>query len=158
IGKEFAEPILFAAAALPEGEVRAALAALKAHEFVFEQALYPVIEYAFKHPLTQEVALGSQLHERRRRTHATVAQAIETAHAQNRAEQAALLAHHWEEAGEALAAARWHRRAGEWLWMRDIPRAFEHFARVRTLTAALLDEPEGREHGLRARMMLLQAS
>src|SRR4029077_4688348 len=45
-----------------------------------------------------------------------------------------------------------------WLWMRDVPRAFEHFARVRALTAALLDEPEGREHGLRARMTLLQAS
>jgi class 3 adenylate cyclase/tetratricopeptide (TPR) repeat protein len=158
IGKEFAEPILLAAAALPEGEVRAALATLKTHEFVYEQALYPVAEYAFKHPLTQEVALGSQLQERRRWTHATVARALEAAHAEKLDEQAALLAHHWEEAGEALAAARWHRRAGEWLWMRDVPRAFEHFGRVRTLTAELLDEPEGREHGLRARYMLLQAS
>jgi adenylate cyclase len=158
IGKEFTEPILLAAAARPDDEVRAALATLKTHEFVYEQALYPVAEYAFKHPLTQEVALGSQLHERRRRTHATVARTIEAVHAEKLDEQAALLAHHWEEAGEALAAARWHRRAAEWLWMRDIPRAFEHFARVRTLTTALLDEPEGREHGLRARVMLLQAS
>src|SRR5204862_454334 len=58
IGKEFAEPILLAAAELPDGELRASLATLKAHEFVYEQALYPVAEYAFKHPLTQEVALG----------------------------------------------------------------------------------------------------
>jgi tetratricopeptide (TPR) repeat protein len=42
--------------------------------------------------------------------------------------------------------------------MRDVPRSFEHFARVRTLTASFLDEAEGCEHGLRARMMLLQAS
>jgi len=158
IGKEFVEPILLAAAEIPEGELRAALATLKAHEFVYEQALYPVAEYAFKHPLTQEVALGSQLQERRRRTHATVARAIETAHAEKLDEQAALLAHHWEEAGETLPAARWHRRAAEWLWMRDVPRSFEHFARVRTLTASLLDEAEGLEHGLRARIMLLQAS
>ena len=158
IGKEFAEPILFAAAELPEGELRAALATLKTHEFVYEQALYPVAEYAFKHPLTQEVALGSQLQERRRRTHATVARAIEAAHAEKLDEQAALLAHHWEEAGEALAAARWHRRAADWLWMRDVARSFEHFARVRTLTASLLDDAEGRDHGLRARVMLLQAS
>jgi class 3 adenylate cyclase len=158
IGKEFAEPILLAAAELPDGELRAALATLKAHEFVYEQALYPVAEYAFKHPLTQEVALGSQLQERRRRTHAKVARAIEAAHAEKLDEQAALLAHHWEEAGETLAAARWHRRAAEWLWMRDGARSFEHFARVRTLTASLLDEAEGREHGLRARVMLLQAS
>src|SRR6185295_4459285 len=158
IGKEFAEPILFAAAELSEGEIRAALATLKTNEFVYEQALYPVAEYAFKHPLTQEVALGSQLQERQRRTHAIVAQAIETAHGDKLDEQAALLAHHWEEAGEALAAARWHRRAAEWLWMRDVPRSFEHFARVRALTNSLLDEAEGREHGLRARIMLLQAS
>ena len=158
IGKEFAEPILFAAAELPESELRAALATLKAHEFVYEQALYPVAEYAFKHPLTQEVALGSQLQERRRRTHATVARAIEAAHAEKLDEQAALLAHHWEAAGEALAAARWHRRAADWLWTRDVARSFEHFARVRTLTVALLDDAEGRDHGLRARVMLLAAS
>ncbi|HVO25753.1 MAG TPA: hypothetical protein VMW56_19210, partial [Candidatus Margulisiibacteriota bacterium] len=150
--------ILFAAAELPESEIRAALATLKTNEFVYEQALYPVAEYAFKHPLTQEVALGSQLQERRRRTHATVAWAIEAAHAEKLDEQAALLAHHWEEAGEPLAAARWHRQAAEWLWMRDVPRSFEHFARVRVLTTSLLDEAEGREHGLRARIMLLQAS
>src|SRR5207249_4900031 len=96
--------------------------------------------------------------EHRRRTHAKVARAIEAVHAEKLDEQAALLAHHWEEAGETLAAARWHRRAAEWLWMRDVPRSFEHFARVRTLTASLLDEAEGREHGLRARVMLLQAS
>src|ERR1700746_3440965 len=42
--------------------------------------------------------------------------------------------------------------------MRDVARSFEHFARVRTLTATLLDDAEGREHGLRARVMLLQAS
>jgi len=158
IGNEFTEPILFAAAELPESEIRAALATLKTNEFVYEQALYPVAEYAFKHPLTQEVALGSQLQERRRRTHATVAWAIEAAHAEKLDEQAALLAHHWEEAGEPLAAARWHRQAAEWLWMRDVPRSFEHFARVRVLTTSLLDEAEGREHGLRARIMLLQAS
>ncbi len=158
IGKEFAEPILLAAAALPEGELRAVLTTLKAHEFVYEQSLYPVAEYVFKHPLTQEVALGSQLQERRRRTHATVARALEQAHAEKLDEQAALLAHHYEEAGEVLAAARWHRRAADWLWMRDTVRAFEHFERVRTLTAALLDEAEGREHGLRARRMLLNAS
>jgi class 3 adenylate cyclase/tetratricopeptide (TPR) repeat protein len=158
IGKEFAEPILVAAAELPEGEIRTALATLETNEFVYQQALYPVAEYAFKHPLTQEVALGSQLQERRRRTHATVARAIEAAYVEKLDEHAALLAHHWEEAGETLAAARWHRRAAEWLWMRDVTRSFEHFTRVRTLTAALLDDADGREHGLRARVMLLHAS
>jgi hypothetical protein len=38
-----------------------ALAALLAAELVYERAIYPVAEYAFKHPLTHEVALGAQL-------------------------------------------------------------------------------------------------
>jgi len=158
IGKTFHEPILRSVTALTDAALAEALHALKSAEFIYEQALYPVAKYAFKHPLTQEVALGSQLQERRGRTHATVARAIEAAHVEKLDEQAALLAHHWNEAGEALAAARWHRRAADWLWMRDVARSFEHFARVRTLTAALLDDAEGREHGLRARIMLLQAS
>jgi class 3 adenylate cyclase len=137
IGREFAEPILYASAEVPEGELRAALAALKAHEFVYEQTLYPVAEYAFKHPLTQEVALGSQLHERRRRTHAAVARATESAHAAKLDEQAALLAHHWEEAGEGLIAARWHRRAAGWVGRNDPVQGVRHMQRVLALTDGL---------------------
>ncbi len=110
IGKDFPEPLLAAVAELPADELKAALATLRRAEFVHEQALYPVAEYAFKHPLTQEVALGSQLRERRRQAHATVARAIEHQDAERLEERAPLLAHHWEEAGEALSAARWHRR------------------------------------------------
>jgi predicted ATPase len=64
IGKDFPEPLLAAVAELPADELKAALAALHRAEFIHEQAIYPVAEYAFKHPLTQEVALGSQLKER----------------------------------------------------------------------------------------------
>jgi len=40
-------------------DLTAALAALTAAEFIHEQELYPVAIYAFKHPLTQEVAYQS---------------------------------------------------------------------------------------------------
>jgi class 3 adenylate cyclase len=115
IGKDFPEPLLAAVAELPADELKAALAALRRGEFIHEQARYPVAEYAFKHPLTQEVALGSQLRERRRQVHAAVARATLQHDPEHRDERAALLAHHWEEAGEALSAARWHRRAAEWV-------------------------------------------
>jgi predicted ATPase len=59
-----------------EEDLRAALRTLKDAEFIFEQSLYPVAEYAFKHPLTQEVALRSQLQERRRRTHRSTFQEV----------------------------------------------------------------------------------
>src|SRR5205823_3639267 len=73
IGKEFAEPVLRRVEPLPEAELAAALRALAQAELVYETALYPQAEYAFKHPLTQEVAYGSQLGERRRQVHAPVA-------------------------------------------------------------------------------------
>jgi tetratricopeptide (TPR) repeat protein len=65
IGREFSQPVLARAAELPEGELESALRALIAAEFVYEQELYPDAVYAFKHPLTQEVAYRSQLGERR---------------------------------------------------------------------------------------------
>ena len=63
-------------------------------------ALYPEVEYAFKHPLTQEVAYRSQLGARRARVHAAVARVIEQLKPDKLDEHAALIAHHWEQAGE----------------------------------------------------------
>ncbi|MGH9316515.1 MAG: AAA family ATPase, partial [Thermoanaerobaculia bacterium] len=60
IGKEFPRPILERVAELPASDLSAALAALERAEFIFERSLYPEPEYAFRHPLTQEVALHSQ--------------------------------------------------------------------------------------------------
>jgi adenylate cyclase len=140
IGVEFPEPILAAVAELPKSELDEALRVLKAGEFIYEQALYPVAEYAFKHPLTQQVALDSQLRERRRSTHRAVAHTIEALNADKLDQQAALLAHHWEEAGQSLIAARWHRRAAEWAGTNDIAAAFRHWQRVRELIRDVPDD------------------
>jgi adenylate cyclase len=137
IGKRFPEPILMEVAELPAPELTEALERLKSAEFVYEESLYPVAEYAFKHPLTQEVALHSQLREHRRRVHAGVARAIETAHSDKLDEKSALLAHHWEEAGEPLPAARWHRRAAEWAGLSDPAQAHRHWQRVLDLVREL---------------------
>jgi len=56
LGKEFGEPILRRVLPLAESDLASSLRALVSAELVYEQALYPVAEYAFKHPLTQEVA------------------------------------------------------------------------------------------------------
>jgi len=146
IGKEFDEAVLREAIELPELELREALSALKAAEFIYELSLYPMVEYAFKHPLTQEVALGSQLAERRRLTHSAVARAIEVASGKLD-EEAALLAHHWEEAGENLTAARWHRRASAWVGRSDPMQSVRHMQRVLALTQELEESAE--RNGLR---------
>ncbi len=125
-----------------EANLQAALHVLKDAEFLIEQSLYPVAEYTFKHPLTQEVAYRSQLQERKRRTHAAVARAIEQHDAEHLDERAALLAHHYEEAGDLAAAARWHRRAAEWVGLNDIKAALQHWQRVRELARNGGDTPE----------------
>jgi class 3 adenylate cyclase len=115
IGKEFPRPLLEAVIEMQGDDLDAALTALLAAELVHERAIYPVAEYAFKHPLTHEVALGAQLTTSRRTRHAAVAEAIATAAAGRLDEHAGLLAHHWTEAGEALRAATWHVRAAGWV-------------------------------------------
>src|SRR5262249_51245950 len=103
IGKEFTEPLFHRLADRPTYQVTAALHGLVTAEFVYPAALYPEALYAFKHPLTQEVAYRSQLSERRTRTHARVARAIEELYPDRLDEHAALLGQHWEGAGDASA-------------------------------------------------------
>jgi len=147
IGKEFAEPILKRVVELSEPELVAALHALVAAEFVYERALHPEAEYAFKHPLTQEVAYRSQLAERRARVHAAVARVVADLYAGKLDERAALLAHHWAGAGEALEAARWSRRAAEWVGMSNFPEALRHWRKARELLEGLPESAETRELG-----------
>jgi adenylate cyclase len=145
LGKTFEEPLLEVIVDLPKSDLRSALDALKQGEFLYEQSLYPVAEYAFKHPLTQEVALGSQLGDRRRKLHAAAAEALEEKLADRLDENSALLAHHWEEADRPRAAARWQRRAALWISGRDSVQSIRHWQRVRDLTAGL-DEDEESQH------------
>jgi class 3 adenylate cyclase len=108
IGKRFYEQVLRQIIDLPSDEVDASLARLEHWEFIHGEAEG---EYAFRHPLTQEVAYGSQLLERRSGLHAAVARALEEVLADRLGESAALIAHHWEQAGRRAEAARWRRLA-----------------------------------------------
>ena len=99
-----------------ETELEDALRELVAGGFVYEQEIYPESIYAFKHPLTQEVAYSSQLGDRRAADHAAVARALAEQSPERLDELAALLAQHWEAAGEDArggALAR-PRRELEW--------------------------------------------
>ena len=142
IGKEFPQPVLERVVELEPAELEDALRNLVAGEFVYEQELYPEALYAFKHPLTQEVAYGSQLGERRAAVHAAVARAIAEQYPERLDERAALLAQHWEAAGETLEAARWHARAAAWSGTSDPTQALRHWRKVRELADALPESAE----------------
>jgi predicted ATPase len=142
IGKEFPRSILERVADLAPGDLSGALAGLERAEFIFERALYPEAEYAFRHPLTQEVALQSQLSDRRTRLHAAIARAIEALRPDRLDEEAGVLAHHWEEAGDRLQAARWHRRAALRTEDTDASESLRRWYKVRALLAQTAVSPE----------------
>jgi len=158
IGKTFGEAllrrVLGSFTAVDETALGQALSTLIASEFLFEAALYPDVEYSFKHPLTQEVAARSQLRERRARVHAAVAQALEAAGG-NLDERAAEIAQHWAEAEDRGRAARWYRRAAEWAGLSDPREGLRHWRRVRELARGVEDERERTELTLQACNQLL---
>ncbi len=141
IGREFGHELVAAVCDVAGAELEAALATLRRGEFVFETVLYPEVEYAFKHPLTHEVAYQSQLGERRAAVHRAVAQAIETRHAEKLDEHAAEIAWHWDGAGERASAALWHGRAANWAELRDVREAMRHW---RAALELLPELPEDR--------------
>ena len=160
IGKNFSEPILRRVSVLGDGDLPASLHALTSAEFLYQEALYPEAEYVFKHPLTQEVAYRSQLAERRTRVHRVVAGAVEELGKEKLDERAALIAYHWEHAGEAREAAKWHRRAAEWVGgLSNLPEALRHWQSVRKLVDTLEDTREilAERATVRARIMNLMA-
>jgi class 3 adenylate cyclase/tetratricopeptide (TPR) repeat protein len=142
IGDEVPERLLERVAGLDRDALRGALRGLVQGEFLYEASLYPESEYAFKHPLTREVAYASLLKERRRALHADVAKALEALAGDDAEQRAALLAHHWEQAGEPLEAARWQSRAGTRLGQKAGEAAF-HWRKVTELLAEV-DGPEAR--------------
>ena len=138
IGLEFDVRVLVAVANRAETEVISALRTLTHGELTQERSLYPDMIFAFKHPLTHEVALRTQLAARRTERHAAAARAIEAmTPAERLDEQAALLAHHWAQAGSNLEAARWHSRAGRSVRLRTPLENLKHQEVVRSLCATL---------------------
>ncbi len=98
----------------------------------FEQRLL-----AFRHPLIQEVAYRSLLHEPRRELHSKVAQAIESLFKDRAEERASLLAYHLEQAGENLKAAQQNMRAAVWIGTNDPSQALRSWKKVRELLSDL---------------------
>jgi class 3 adenylate cyclase/tetratricopeptide (TPR) repeat protein len=109
IGRRVPFSLLRVVADLPDDALREGLDRLQAAEFVYETGLFPALEYSFKHALTQEVAYGGILQDRRRDLHARIVEAIETLHHNRLDEQVELLAHH------ALRGDLREKAVGYWL-------------------------------------------
>ena len=94
IGKDVPFALLQALAEMSDDALRHGLGRLQAAEFLYETALFPELEYTFKHALTQEVAYGGLLQERRRALHAAIVRAFEGLYPERAGEQTSWLTLH----------------------------------------------------------------
>jgi class 3 adenylate cyclase len=101
-------------------------------------------EYVFHHPLIRAVAYESQLKSDRAQMHRQLADAIEQRDPASADENAALIAEHWEAAGDRHAAFNWHMRAAAWAATRDIVAAWVSWKRACRVADALPADDAGR--------------
>ncbi|HEV7599138.1 MAG TPA: adenylate/guanylate cyclase domain-containing protein [Bradyrhizobium sp.] len=133
IGRVVSLPILQRVAALPHDELTEAIWHLRQAELLYDLPPYDQGLHAFRHPLIQEVAYRSLLHERRRDLHGLVARAMETLFKDQADEQAGLLAYHLEQAGQTIKAAQQNVRAAIWVGANDPAQALRSWKKVREL-------------------------
>ena len=132
IGREFPVSLIRQVITQPEDELYRLLASLQRKEFLYEQPAFPEVEYLFKHALTQEVAYGTVLQERRKALHEQTAQAIEALYRANLEDHYSDLAHHYSRSGNAAKAVEYLSLAGQ-----QAARQSANAEAINHLTAAL---------------------
>jgi class 3 adenylate cyclase/tetratricopeptide (TPR) repeat protein len=156
-GKEVDEATLGAIVGIADPATREApLRELIVAGFLYEAEVYPSRILAFRHPLTREVAYGSQLAEQRAKSHAATARAMVALNSGDRHDElAALIAHHMEEGGQTLEAARWSARAAYWTGSSRPADAQRLWRRVMELASELEENEETRALAVMSRLLQL---
>jgi class 3 adenylate cyclase/tetratricopeptide (TPR) repeat protein len=143
IGKEFPFEVVRAVTGLPDAAARPLLRRLRAAELIQPRDTAMGESFAFRHPLIQEVAYAMQLRSTRTSLHAAVAQAIEAQEWGRRDEFAGLLAHHYEAAGNMVAAAMHLQRSARWVGRTNSGRALADWKKIRTM---MRGQPRSKEN------------
>jgi len=155
VGKEVSGRALGMTAGLERDRIDPVLCELIEAGFLYEAELYPERVLAFRHPLTREVAYGTQLADGRAATHAAAARATIELEPDRLDELAALIAGHMEAGGETLEAARWSARAAHWAGHSRPQDALRLWHGVTGLAGSLDESEETVALGLLSRMMQL---
>ena len=137
VGREISISILDFVTGLSPSELSEAAQHLRQAELLYDVPPFEQRLLAFRHPLIQEVAYRSLLHDRRRELHSKVAQAMESLFKDRAEERASLLAYHLEQAGENLKAAQQNMRAAVWIGTNDPSQALRSWKKVRELLSPL---------------------
>jgi len=155
VGKEVGGRALGMTAGLERDRIDPVLCELIEAGFLYEAELYPERVLAFRHPLTREVAYGTQLAEGRAATHAAAARATIELEPDRLDELATLIAGHMEAGGETLEAARWSARAAHWAGHSRPQDALRLWRDVTELAAGLEEDEETIGLSVLSRMMQL---
>jgi class 3 adenylate cyclase/tetratricopeptide (TPR) repeat protein len=157
LGKEVSEEALAMSAGLDAEAMERSLRELIEGGFLYEAEIYPQRLLAFRHPLTREVAYGTQLAEQRARTHAAAAQALIELNPGDRWDElAALIADHLRQGGQPLEAARWSARAAHWAGHSRPHDALRLWHDVMELAAELEESEEVAALAIHSRLLQLQ--
>src|SRR5262249_20697884 len=144
IGRQFPLSLIHHVVTQPEEELYRLLASLQSKEFLYEQPAFPEVQYIFTHALTQEVAYGTVLQERRKALHERTAQAIEALYRATLDEHYSELAHHYSRSGNTEKAVEYLHLAGHQAVQRS---AYTEAASHLRLALDLLKTlPDNREH------------
>jgi adenylate cyclase len=133
IGKEFSSEVLRVISGLPDAAVRPLLRRLRTAELIQPRQTAMGESFAFRHPLIQEVAYAMQLRAKRISLHAAVAKAMENQEWGKRDEFAGLVAHHYEAAGNMVAAAMHLQRSARWVGRTNSGRALADWKKIRKM-------------------------
>jgi class 3 adenylate cyclase/tetratricopeptide (TPR) repeat protein len=157
LGKEVSEEALAMSADLDAEAMEISLRELIEGGFLYEIEIYPQRLLAFRHPLTREVAYGTQLAEQRARTHAAAARALIELNPGDRWDElAALIADHLRQGREPLEAARWSARAAYWAGHSRPHDALRLWHDVMELTSELEEDEEVAALAIHSRLLQLQ--
>ncbi len=106
-------------------------------ELIDQIQFLPVPRYQFRHPLVRSVCYESQLRSTRASSHKRLAVSIQERNREAVERNSALIAKHFEAAGELAEAYSWYLRAAAWLHQRDVGAARDCWQRARTIADRL---------------------
>lgn len=127
IGSRFSPEALLAL------DVQPRIAELISAGFIDQVRFTGRVEYLFHHPLIRAVAYETQLKADRAQLHRRLAESLQFAEPPSADQNAALIAEHYEAAGDMTAAYRWHMRAAGWATSRDVAAARLGWDRARAI-------------------------
>jgi class 3 adenylate cyclase/tetratricopeptide (TPR) repeat protein len=158
MGKEFKLSLVIAVTAKSDDELAPMLDNLQLAEFIYEQPAIGDIEYSFKHALTQEVAFGSLLNERRKLLHERVGAAIEALYSAKLDDHFGELARHYSQSRNKAKAIEYLQMAGQQAAQRS---AYAEAVGLLTTGLELLksvpDEPERQRRELEFQLYLARS-